>query len=210
MKPLALILILLAVVAAGWAVATWDSSPPEVAWIDPPRIAGLKTKIQVEVRDQGRGLKSLRLLFRQQGRDLVVHDESFDDAGFLWTDGTLERRLEVRPSDMAPREDLKEGPFTLEMQVQDHASLGLWSRETVSEETFRLDRTPPRIEVLSNQHYIRQGGSAAVRYRVSEPVDSSGVQVGNGSTRDTLFPPSKKASSSVSLHWDTIRTEKPP
>ena len=179
MKPLAVILILLVGVAAGWAAATWDSSPPEVAWIDPPRIVGPKTEIQVEVRDQGRGLKSLRLLLRQQGRDLVVHEESIDEAGFLWTDGTLERRLAFRTSDMAPREDLKEGSFTLEMRVQDHASLGLWSRETVEQETFRLDRTPPRIDVLSNQHYIRQGGSAAVRYRVSEPVDSSGIQVGD-------------------------------
>lgn len=179
MKPLAVILILLVGVAAGWAAATWDSSPPEVAWIDPPRIVGPKTEIHVEVRDQGRGLKSLRLLLRQQGRDLVVHEESIDEAGFLWTDGTLERRLVLRPSDMAPREDLEEGSFTLETQVQDHASLGLWSRETVEQETFRLDRTPPRIDVLSNQHYIRQGGSAAVRYRVSEPVDSSGIQVGD-------------------------------
>lgn len=179
MKPLAVILILLVAFVAGWALATWDSSPPEVVWIDPAGTVGPKTEIQVEARDQGRGLKSLRLLFRQQGSEVVVHEESFDEAGFLWTDGTLKRRLEVRPSDMAPHEDLKEGSFTLEVQVQDHASLGLWSRETVEEETFRLDRTPPRIEVLSNQHYIRQGGSAAVRYRVSEPVDSSGIQVGD-------------------------------
>lgn len=179
MKPLAVILILLVAIVTGWAVATWDSSPPEVVWIDPPGTVGPKTEIHIEARDQGRGLKSLRLLFRQQGRELVVHEESFDEAGFLWTDGTLKRRLEVTPSDMAPREDLKEGSFTLELQVQDHASVGLWSRETVEKETFRLDRTPPRIEVLSNQHYIRQGGSAAVRYRVSEPVDSSGIQVGD-------------------------------
>lgn len=179
MKPLAMILILLVAFVAGWAVATWDSSPPEVVWIDPPGTVGPKTEIKVEARDQGRGLKSLRLLFRQQGREFVVLEENFDEAGFLWTDGTLERRIAVRPSDMAPGEDLKEGSFTLETQVQDHASLGLWSRETAEKKTFRLDRTPPRIEVLSNQHYIRQGGSAAVRYRVSEPVDSSGIQVGD-------------------------------
>ena len=179
MKPLAAVLILLVGLGAGWAVATWDSTPPEVLWIDPPEIVGPKTELQVEIRDQGRGLKSLRLRLRQQGRELVVHEENFDEAGFLWTDGTLERRLELRPSDLAPREELKEGSFTLETQVQDHASLGLWSRETIDEQTFHLDRTPPRIEVLSNQHYIRQGGSAAVRYRLSEPVHSSGIQVGD-------------------------------
>ena len=161
------------------AVATWDSTAPEVLWIDPPEVMGPRTEFQVEVRDQGRGLKSLRLRLRRPGRDRMVHEESFDEAGFLWTDGVLRLRLELRPSDLAPREELVEGPFTLVMWVQDHASLGLWSRETVAEQTFRLDRTPPRIEVLSNQHYIRQGGSAAIRYRLSEPVGSSGVQVGD-------------------------------
>ena len=142
MKPLMAALLLLVGLATGWAVATWDSTPPEVLWIDPPEIVGPMSKLQVEIRDQGRGLKSLRLRLRQQGRERVVHEESFDEAGFLWTDGTLERRLELRPSDLAPREELKEGSFTLETQVQDHASLGLWSRETIDEQTFHLDRTP--------------------------------------------------------------------
>jgi len=179
MKPLVAVLILLVGLAAGWAAATWDSTPPEVRWIDPPQIVGARTEIQVDINDRGRGLKSLRLRLRQQGKETVVHEESFDEGGFLWRDGTLERRLQLRLSDLAPREELREGPFTLEMRARDHASLGLWSRETVEEQEFRLDRTPPRIEVLSNQHYIRQGGSAAVRYRVSEQIDSSGVQVGD-------------------------------
>ena len=114
MKPLMAALLLLVGLATGWAVATWDSTPPEVLWIDPPEIVGPKTELQVEIRDQGRGLKSLRLRLRQQGRERVVHEESFDEAGFLWTDGTLERRLELRPSELAPREELKEGQFTLE------------------------------------------------------------------------------------------------
>ena len=179
MKPLAAVLILLVGLGTVWAVATWDSTPPQVLWIDPPPIVGGKTDIRVQITDQGRGLRSLRLLLRQQGKETVVHEESFDEAGFLWADGTLVHRLKLRPYDLVPREELKEGLFTLETRVRDHASLGLWSRETVVEQTFQLDRTPPRIEVLSNQHYIRQGGSAAVRYRVSEAVDSSGIQVGD-------------------------------
>ena len=179
MKPLAAVLILLVGLGAVWAIATWDSAPPEVVWIDPPQIVGDKTDLHVKVTDQGRGIRSLRLLLRQQGKETVVHEASFDEAGYLWSDGTLERRLELRTSDLVPRDELKEGPFTLETRVQDHASMGLWSRETVVEQTFQLDRTPPRIEVLSNQHYIRQGGSAAIRYRVSERIDSSGVQVGD-------------------------------
>ena len=210
MKPLMAALLLLVGLATGWAVATWDSTPPEILWIDRPEIVGPMSKLQVEIKDQGRGLKSLRLRLRQQGRERVVHEENFDEAGFLWTDGTLERRLELRPSDLAPREELKEGSFTLETQVQDHASLGLWSRETIDEQTFHLDRTPPRIEVLSNQHYIRQGGSAAVRYRLSEPVHSSGIQVG-----DRIYggypAPSKEEGVYICLSpWDTIRTEKHP
>ena len=111
----------------------------------------------------------------------VVHEENFDVAGFLWTDGTLERRLEVRRVRYWHRVKQPERRFSSRWRCRFRTTraLGLWSRETVEEETFRLDRTPPRIEVLSNQHYIRQGGSAAIRYRVSETVDSSGIQVGD-------------------------------
>src|SRR5439155_2216669 len=37
---------------------------------------------------------------------------------------------------------------------------------------------PPQLEVLSGQHYINQGGSEFVVYRVSDDAEVSGVQVG--------------------------------
>jgi len=37
---------------------------------------------------------------------------------------------------------------------------------------------PPRLEVLSSQHYINQGGSECVVYRVSPDAEVSGVQAG--------------------------------
>jgi len=43
---------------------------------------------------------------------------------------------------------------------------------------FTFDIAPPRLEVLDGQHYINQGGSECVVYRVSPDAEVSGVQVG--------------------------------
>ena len=43
---------------------------------------------------------------------------------------------------------------------------------------FQFDLNPPQLEVLSGQHYINQGGSECVVYRVSNDVEVSGVEVG--------------------------------
>ncbi|MDA2934755.1 M23 family metallopeptidase [Acidobacteria bacterium AH-259-D05] len=47
---------------------------------------------------------------------------------------------------------------------------------------------PPQIQALTDQHYIRQGGSEAIIYRVSEDTVASGVQVGEKIFRGYLLP----------------------
>jgi len=44
---------------------------------------------------------------------------------------------------------------------------------------FVVDTQPPTLEVLEGQHYINQGGSECVIYRVSEDTARSGVLVGS-------------------------------
>jgi murein DD-endopeptidase MepM/ murein hydrolase activator NlpD len=65
----------------------------------------------------------------------------------------------------------------LEVRAEDQANLLFFSRESTQLRSFIFDVTPPRVEVLSGEHYLRQGGAEAVLYRVTEGVES-GVQVG--------------------------------
>jgi murein DD-endopeptidase MepM/ murein hydrolase activator NlpD len=70
----------------------------------------------------------------------------------------------------------------------DQSNIWLFSRETTEVKRFEYDLRPPRIDVLSGQHYIHQGGSEAILYRVSEKDSTSGVQVGDNLFRGYPIP----------------------
>jgi hypothetical protein len=74
---------------------------------------------------------------------------------------------------------LRQGEATLTVDAVDHALLRFFrgNAATVSS-SFTVDVTPPMLEVFSAQHYINQGGSECVVYRVSDDAEISGVQAG--------------------------------
>jgi hypothetical protein len=72
---------------------------------------------------------------------------------------------------------LKEGEFEVAVTASDQPNLGFFSRTTRETRKIILDTTPPTISPVSGEHYIRQGGSEAVLYRLSEDGES-GVRVG--------------------------------
>ena len=53
----------------------------------------------------------------------------------------------------------------------------------VAEQRLPVRLRPPRLEVLSSQHYGRQGGSGVVVYRVGETAVRSGVRAGRHESR---------------------------
>ena len=71
-------------------------------------------------------------------------------------------------------------PIELLRAVADR-SVGFLRRQdpVIVEKTLQVRLRPPRLEVLSSQHYGRQGGSGAVVYRVGETAVSSGVRAGD-------------------------------
>ena len=64
------------------------------------------------------------------------------------------------------------------VEVTGQPNLWFFSHTATGSHTVRYDSIPPKVDVLSGQHYLRQGGSEAVLYRVFEEGTRSGVQVG--------------------------------
>jgi murein DD-endopeptidase MepM/ murein hydrolase activator NlpD len=75
---------------------------------------------------------------------------------------------------------IEDGPAQLSITAVDH-SLRNFLRGNRNDVTrdFKFDLNPPQLEVLSGQHYINQGGSECVVYRVSDDAEVSGVEVGS-------------------------------
>ena len=70
------------------------------------------------------------------------------------------------PCDQGSHDWLVEGEAVLRAVA--HRSVGFLRRQdaVIVERTLQVRLRPPRLEVLSSQHYGRQGGSGAVVYRV--------------------------------------------
>ena len=177
MKKLLIGILSLLVLWVAFIRWSWDSSPPTVQWLEAPSTVGKDSPISLEIQDEGRGFQSLEVAWVRSGDRHIVVSETYE-SHWSWQQGTTQRSLVFSAGTSLPESSLSEGAFSLEVRVRDQSDLWFWENETSEERSFDLDLTPPQIQVISGQHYIRQGGSEAILYRVSEDTVASGVQVG--------------------------------
>ncbi|TDI14575.1 MAG: M23 family metallopeptidase [Acidobacteria bacterium] len=170
-----------------YSLWNWDSSPPTVQWREAPSVIGMDSQISLEIQDQGKGLQWLEVAWVRSGDRHVVVSETYE-APWSWQQGMTQRSLDLSVGSSLPESILSEGEFLLEVRVRDQSDLWFWENEVFEQRSFNLDLTPPRIQTLSDQHYIRQGGSEAILYKVSEDTVASGVQVGEHLFRGYPLP----------------------
>jgi murein DD-endopeptidase MepM/ murein hydrolase activator NlpD len=73
---------------------------------------------------------------------------------------------------------IPEGPATIRVYADDYSWLRWFRGERpLVEAPATIDLTPPTLEVLSTEHYVKVGGAEFVVYKVSSDAVQSGVQV---------------------------------
>lgn len=150
-----------------------ESQAPTVEFNRDFKALGSAPALSVAVEDSGTGLRHVTIRLKQKDEDVVLADESFDKAGDAknktWDVGKL----------IAGKYKIQDGPARLTVTASDYAFRNfLKGNQTEITKDFQFSVTPPQLEVLPGQHYINQGGSECVVYRVSPNVELSGVQVG--------------------------------
>jgi hypothetical protein len=144
---------------------------PRISLAAPFDVVGRNAPLVLEVKDE-HGLKQVRVTVKQGDQELVVHDETFSPP---------RSAVQVRWS---PAQDkrlrLKEGPGHLSVSAR-NASWGNFFRgKTASlEKDFTARLVPPRLEVLTTQHYVNQSGCDMIVYRVTPAEAETGVVVGD-------------------------------
>jgi Peptidase family M23 len=170
---------LAAILVMGLVIAWfWDASPPTLTWTGPEFI-GEGSPLRLGVRDEGKGLRSISVQVNQQGNAETVFSREYPMSWLPWQQGPVEEAIVLDAKTMRETASLEEGELQVEVAVSDQSNLWIFARELLETRTLILDLTPPRIEVLSTQHYLWQGGSEVAIYRVSESTGSSGVRVGD-------------------------------
>ena len=183
--PLLVLLFLAALVLVpGGCVIfrTMDSAAPTIAVKSGTKAVGRKGRITIEATEPKYGIRDLRASFVQGAVEVPLGELTHPRNPWwcLW-------RRDVKASASLELEigreripEMKEGEATIRAEATNDS----WARfgkgrTRVLETKLPVLLTPPRIEVLSGQHYINQGGSECVVYRVSETAAISGVRVGN-------------------------------
>ena len=176
------LMILALLVVAAVAVATFytGAEPKVTVKPDLPGI-GRRTPIRIRIEDPQR-VEKVRVEV-VQGMDVKpVQEKDFQpkSAFAFGTPPPVEMTVDVGRETV---KGLRAGDATVRVSV-DRA--GTWLRRpapVVSEVKLPVRLAPPSLSILSTFHYLRQGGSEAIVYRVGDGAVKDGVQAG-----DWFFP----------------------
>lgn len=184
MKPrakfrLALFLLLTLLIAGVGAGALRVGPAPEVEIRPALPAIGRSTSIAVEASEPTRGVSFVAVDLIQDGREIRLAEQRGSTLpGWKllgYRDGKIVVGTEVGREKTA---GLVEGSARVRVTASGADSWWRSARTTVREIELPVVFTPPRLEVLSSQTYVAQGGSEAVVYRVGPSATRDGVQAG--------------------------------
>jgi murein DD-endopeptidase MepM/ murein hydrolase activator NlpD len=171
---------LAALLLAAGALVTLRVSPPARLTLEPEASAlGRKSPVRVVAEGAGRGLTAVRLELVQGEKVHVLEEKRFParPPWAFW--GPRTERVLLRAdagSEVVPT--LKSGEAVLRAVSERAGTWLLHPAPVVTEKKLPVRLTPPTLALLSTHHYVTQGGSEAVVYRVGALSVRDGVQAG--------------------------------
>jgi murein DD-endopeptidase MepM/ murein hydrolase activator NlpD len=134
--------------------------------------------LRLNVSDPESGIRSVNISLVQGEKTAVLFDESYPAINFIVGGEVFDKSLAVTIE--PKKQGLSDGDALLRLIANDYSWRNWWQgNRTVIERPVRIDFRPPRVEVLSRQHNINQGGAGLVVYKLSEACPEHGVQVGD-------------------------------
>ncbi len=175
-----MIVILLLVVIPLVVLAVWrlEGQAPTIEKMPAEMVIGAVPRtIVVDIAERGRGLKAVQAAVTQTGREVVLEEARFDGSLLGPGSGVEAHTLTLEVD--AGKLNLAEGQATLRITARDFSWRDWWNgNRTVVEIPLTVDVKPPSITVLSRFHYVNQGGSGLLVYRLNEACPRHGVMVG--------------------------------
>lgn len=171
------VVFLLIVLGLGWKLLS--RAAPTLQLKGQLKGIGQSTPVAFEVRAPGYRVKRVRVELRQGERAFPVMDSTLPTPPWwnFWSRaGSSQAGFTTR---VGRKEfpELQEGRAALHITASDDSwSLRGGRRELWLDLPVRL--VPPQLQVLSSPHYVNQGGSELVVFKVSSGTVESGVQVG--------------------------------
>jgi len=177
-----LVLAVVAVAVVAWAArgAFHVGGTPEITLKTSFPALGSANQVSASFEDPRDGLGRVRLELVQGDRVEVVAERSFSRPSPFALPGRSVNAGTVLEATVgtATQPWLVDGPAVVRA-VADRAHGPLRRVEPVRMEiTLPVRTRPPRLEIVSRQHFVREGGSGVVVLRVGDHVTSCGVRAG--------------------------------
>ena len=177
MRVLVVIAGLLVIVGIGGGAAYYiagQTEAPKITIEEPAALVGHSSTLALTVDSPPAEVDRVTVSMEQGGKVLPVASLDPRTDSSLKADGPVSVTRDIGKKTLP---ELQAGPAAIVVTVS-RTVMGLrtlsWS--TKKDVEVRLD--PPRISVVSMHHYVNQGGSELVVYRVTPPDVTSGVRVG--------------------------------
>ena len=173
------VLLIIAAALAGGAyylAPRFERHAPQITLTPDSDVLGV-APLEIVVRDQGAGLKSLTAKLSVAGTE---HDLAVEQ----YPEPLAEKTITVAAARIA---GVKEGPAVLRISARDGSLWGFFKgNETVVQKNLTIDVTPPTLELIADDRYVNFGGAGAIVYKPSPDTAASGVKIG-----DYFFPGAK-------------------
>ena len=170
-RGLLYVVLAVLIVAGGYLlVPRFEWRRPEIKVTPDTDTVGL-APLQIDVTEQGTGLKSFAAVLIAGGTEYSLAAEQYDQP-------LMQKKLTVALSSKLT--GLKEGPAVLRITARDRS---LWNffrgNESVLQKNLTIDITPPVLELIADDRYVNFGGVGAIVYRTSADAVTSGVKIGS-------------------------------
>ena len=159
----------------------WEGKPPEIQLDRSFNSLGRNPALNLRIEDQGNGLNHVSVVLKQKDQWVPLFEENYPGPSLftIWRTGKQKELTLDLGKLLAEKSKVQQGPASLTVVASDHSFRNFFSGNRVQQQKdFEFDIYPPRLEVLSGQHYINQGGSECVVYHISPDAILSGVQAG--------------------------------
>jgi murein DD-endopeptidase MepM/ murein hydrolase activator NlpD len=164
-------LLLIVLVAAGYfLIPRFEWHKPQIKITPDSDTVGL-APLEIDVTEQGTGLKSFSVVLTTGGSEYSIASEQYDSP-------VMQKKLNVALSSKLT--GVKEGPAVLRVSARDRSLWNLFrGNEATIQKNITIDITPPTLELIADDRYVNFGGVGLIVYKPSPDTVKSGVKIGN-------------------------------
>jgi murein DD-endopeptidase MepM/ murein hydrolase activator NlpD len=176
MKILVTLLLVLGLAAGGAYVVAGRMPGPAIEINKPEKFVGAETPVEVVVRATPAELKTLTMVFEQNGKQFPVYSLGQEGAQITEVEGGIQLTQPIGKNTLP---ELQSGTGRILVTASRPVMYGIRQAENtvVKDVQVRLER--PRVSVLSRHHFVNHGGAEFVVYRATPEDVTSGVVVGD-------------------------------